>query len=106
MTEAQLRNELENGKSLAEVAKAHGKTVDGLVAAVVAEAKTNVDTAVKAGRLTHAQANEMLSDLKQRISDFVNGRFPAPPFGDHDGDHHSFRGGAFFGPPPAPGRPA
>ncbi len=105
ITEAQLRTELENGKSLADVAKAHGKTAGGLVAAVVAEAKTNVDAAVKAGRLTQAQANEMLSHLTQRITDFVNGRFPAPPFGDHDGDRHGFRGGAFFGPPPA-GRPA
>ena len=94
-----------NGKSLADVAKAHGKTAAGLVDAVVADAKTKVDAAVKAGRLTQAQADEMLSDLKQRITDLVNGRFPAPPFGDHGGDHHGFRGGAFFGPPPA-GRPA
>src|SRR5215217_1582575 len=104
ITEAQLRTELQNGKTLADVAKAHGKTVDGLVNAVVDEAKTKVDAAVKAGKLTQAQANEMLSDLKDRITDFVNGRFPAPPFG-HDGDRHGFRGGSFFGPPPA-GRPA
>jgi polyhydroxyalkanoate synthesis regulator phasin len=105
ITEAQLRTELQNGKSLADVAKAHGKTVDGLVDAVVDEAKTRLDAAVKAGKLTQAQANEMLSDLKDRITDFVNGRFPAPPFGDHHGDRHGFRGGAFFG-PPAAGRPA
>jgi polyhydroxyalkanoate synthesis regulator phasin len=105
ITEAQLRTELQNGKSLADVAKAHGKTVDGLVDAVVDEAKTRLDTAVNAGKLTQAQANEMLSDLKDRITDFVNGRFPARPFGDHHGDRHGFRGGAFFGPPPA-GRPA
>jgi len=104
-TEAQMRTELENGKSLADVAKAHGKTAGGLVDAVVAEAKTNVDAAVKAGRLTQAEANEMLSDLKERITDLVNGRFPAPPFGDRGGDRHGFRGGAFFRPPPA-GRPA
>jgi hypothetical protein len=101
VTEAQLRTELQNGTTLAQVAKAHGKTVDGLVNALVDEAKTHLDAAVKAGRLTQAEANEMLSDLKDRITDFVNGRFPAPPFGDR----HGFRGGAFFGPPPA-GRPA
>jgi polyhydroxyalkanoate synthesis regulator phasin len=105
ITEAQLGTELQNGKSLADVAKAHGKTVDGLVNALVDAAQTHLDAAVKAGRLTQAQANEMLSDLKDRITDFVNGRFPAPPFGDHHGDRHGFRGGAFFGPPPA-GRPA
>ncbi|MFL5937264.1 MAG: hypothetical protein ACJ744_15075 [Gaiellaceae bacterium] len=105
ITEAQLRTELRNGKSLADVAKAHGKTVDGLVNALVDEAKTKLDAAVKAGKLTQAQANEMLSDLRHRIADFVNGRFPAPPFGDRHGERHGFRGGAFFGPPSA-GRPA
>src|SRR4051795_4229556 len=38
ITEAQLRTELRNGKSLADVAKAHGKTVEALVDAVVDEA--------------------------------------------------------------------
>src|SRR5215218_2428024 len=105
ITEAQLRAELQNGKTLADVAKAHGKTVDGVVNALVDEAKTKLDAAVKAGKLTQVQANEMLSDLKDRITDFVNNRFPAPPSRDHHGGRHGFRGGAFFGPPPA-GRPA
>src|SRR3954449_13238591 len=101
ITEAQLRTELENGKTLADVAKAHGKTVDGLVNALVDEAKTKLDAAVEAGRLTQAQANEMLSGLKEHLTDFVNGKLPPPTFGDHHGDRHGFRGGAFFGPPPA-----
>lgn len=105
VTEAQLRTELQSAKNLADVAKAHGKTVEGLVNALVDEAKTHLDAAVKAGRLTQAEANKMLSDLKEHLTDFVNGKFPAPPFGEHHGDRHGFRGGAFFGPPPA-GRPA
>src|SRR2546423_2027628 len=39
LTEAQLRTELEGGKSLAQVARDHGKSVDGLVAAPVKAAK-------------------------------------------------------------------
>ena len=27
----------------------------------------------------------MLADLKEHLTDFVNGKFPAPPFGDHHG---------------------
>src|SRR5438045_3627840 len=72
ITEAQLRTELQNGKTLAAVAKAHGKTADGLVSALVDEAKTKLDAAVKAGRLTQAQANEMLSDLQEHLTDVVN----------------------------------
>jgi uncharacterized protein YidB (DUF937 family) len=72
ITEAQLRTELESGKSLAEVAKAHGKSVDGLIDALVAAAKDKLDSAVSAGRLTKAQETEMLSVLKDRITSAVN----------------------------------
>jgi len=99
LTEAQLRTELMSGKSLAQVAKDKGKTVDGLVNALVADAKTRIDAAVKAGRLTQAQADQVLTDLKQRVTDRVNGvRGP---------EHlRGFRhGGAEFGGPPAFGPP-
>jgi polyhydroxyalkanoate synthesis regulator phasin len=110
ITEEQLQTELRNGKSLADVAKAHGKTAAGLVAALVADAKTKLDAAVEAGKLTRADANDLLSGLKDRITSLVNGRFPVPPAGPegfgfrfHGGP--GFRGfhggnGAFLGPPP------
>jgi hypothetical protein len=92
LTEAQLRTQLESGKSLADVSKAQGKTADGLVQALVDAAKKKLDAAVAAGRLTQTQANSILADLKSRVTDFVNGT--APRFG-----HRGFRGG----PPPAAG---
>ena len=102
ITEEQLQTELQSGKTLAQVAQAHGKTVDGLVNALVADAKTKVDAAVKAGKLTQSEANDLLAGLKDRITDLVNGRFPAPPFGAHEGGFRRFHdGGAFIGPPPA-----
>src|SRR6476619_2392009 len=73
ITEAQLRTELESGKSLAQVAQAHGKSVDGLIAALVAAAKDKLDKAVSAGRLTKAQETEMLGLLKDRVTRIVNG---------------------------------
>jgi AraC-like DNA-binding protein len=87
LTEAQLHSELESGKTLAQVAQAHGKSVDGLVDALVADAKTHLDAAVAAGRLTQAQANEMLNGLRDRITNRVNSRglggdhFGRPPLG-------------------------
>lgn len=72
ITEAQLRTELESGKSLAQVATAHGKSVDGLIDALVAAAKDKLDNAVSAGRLTKAQETEMLGVLKDRITSAVN----------------------------------
>ena len=73
LTEAQLETQLENGKSLAQVAKDQGKSADGLVAALVASAKQKLDQAVAAGRLTKAQETEMLNGLKDRITNLVNG---------------------------------
>jgi len=82
VTEAQLRTELEGGKTLAQVAQAHGKSIDGLVDALVAEAKQHLDAAVAAGRLTKAQETEMLNGLRDRIASRVSSRAPeAPPDG-------------------------
>jgi polyhydroxyalkanoate synthesis regulator phasin len=73
LTEAKLEAQVESGKTLAQVATAQGKTVDGLIAALKADAKQKLDDAVKAGRLTQAQENRILADLDQRITGFVNG---------------------------------
>jgi hypothetical protein len=72
ITEAQLHTELEGGKSLAQVATAHGKSADGLVNALYADAKKKLDEAVSAGRLTKAQETEMLGVLKDRITNMIN----------------------------------
>lgn len=46
ITQAQLRTELQTGKSLADIAVAHGKTRDGLIAALTAEATKQITTSV------------------------------------------------------------
>jgi DNA-binding phage protein len=46
ITEADLRTELQSGKTLAEIAVAHGKTRDGLIAALADAAKTQIATLV------------------------------------------------------------
>ena len=56
MTEADLRTALEGGKTIAEVAKDKGVDVQKVIDALVAEATT---------------------DLKDRITDMVNGKLPA-----------------------------
>jgi len=90
LDEDELREALADGKSLAEVAKAEGKSVDGLVDALVADAEKRLDAAVDDGRLTKEQANELKRDLRERITGFVN-REP--------GELHRF-GERRFGPGP------
>lgn len=81
ITEDALRSELESGKTLAQVAQEKGKSVDGLVNAIYEAAKQRLDAAVSAGRLTQSQEQTVLSELKQHITDLVNGVRPT---------HHDF----------------
>lgn len=103
LTEAQLRTQLSNGKTLAQIAKDQNKSVSGLVDAMTASAKKQLDAAVAAGRLTRAQADQVSKDLEQRITDLVNGKRPsfdgAPfrgvrPFGGSR-EFHRFGGPTF-----------
>jgi hypothetical protein len=88
VTEAELRERLRDGDTLAEIATAEGKTAAGLVDALVAAAKADLDEKVEEGRITEAQRASILEDLEQRLEDVVSGEFS---FG--------FRGHG--GPPPA-----
>ena len=67
----QLAAELRSGKSLAQVATARGKSVDGLKAALLAALKTKVEAAVAAGRIEAARAQRMLERASARIDRLV-----------------------------------
>jgi hypothetical protein len=83
----ELLEQLTSGKSLADVAKAEDKSVDGLKKAMVADAKKRLDQAVEAGMLTEAQAKEKLDAIESKIDDIVNGKFP-----DRGERHFRWRG--------------
>ena len=76
ITKAAVVSELQSGKTLAQIATAHGKTVDGLVTTLVAAEKTELDAAVTSGKITQAQEDAMLVNSKQHITDEVNGKRP------------------------------
>jgi polyhydroxyalkanoate synthesis regulator phasin len=78
LTADELRERLEGGDTLADVAAAEGKTADGLVQAMVDAAEADIADAVEAGRLTQEQADEILADLPERIEGLVNGELPGP----------------------------
>lgn len=90
LTPAALRTALESGKTLAQIAEAQKKSVDGLEKALAAESKTKLDAAVKDGRLTQAQADALQRKLTVRLDDLVNG--VRGPRGHHEGGGHGFGG--------------
>jgi polyhydroxyalkanoate synthesis regulator phasin len=103
MTEAELREELEN-KTLAEIAKEQGKTPAGLVQQLVATHTKRIDQAVADGSITEEQATELKADLEERVEALVDGELRR----QGDGRHPRFWPGAgsprappFFSGPPA-----
>ena len=94
VTTAELRTQLEAGKTLAAIATDNGKTADGLKAALTTAAKKDLDAAVTAGRLTQA----------------AGGQDPRRPAGaprprDQRGPHRRPRAAPAARPPPAPRPP-
>jgi hypothetical protein len=74
LSESDLRGQLNDGKSLADVAKAQSKDLDGLKQAILAAAKSDLDKAVSDKRLTQSQADDVYDRLKNGIDDMVNGQ--------------------------------
>ena len=67
-----LRAELKAGKSLAQVAAAHGKTAAGLKEALLKPVKARLARAVASGRVTAASAEAKLARLSSRLDALIN----------------------------------
>jgi hypothetical protein len=75
----ELFERLRDGKTLSEIAKAEGKALDDVEAAVEEAARKQLDEAVDAGKLTREQADEIASRMSERLGDFGRFRMPVPP---------------------------
>ncbi|NJN67136.1 MAG: hypothetical protein HC884_10710 [Chloroflexaceae bacterium] len=69
MTTEDLLSALQEGKTIAEVAEAQGVDLDTVVDAVLAEVEARLDTQVEAGRLTQDEADERLTEARERITE-------------------------------------
>ncbi len=67
-----LQADLKAGKSLSSLISG-SQTVDGLVAAIEAPVKANLDAAVTANKITQAQEDAILSRTTSGLTKFVNG---------------------------------
>jgi hypothetical protein len=72
LTPAELRTQLEAGKSLSAVASARGKSVSGLENAIVAAVTKRVD----ASKLTDARKAAVITDVKDNVNAFVTATHP------------------------------
>ena len=95
LSESELRAALRSGKSLAQIAKEQGKSVDKLVDALVTSATKRLDESVADGRLTNADRDKIVAGLKEQTTAIVN-RTARPDgfrFRGHRGHGFFFPGG-------------
>jgi hypothetical protein len=81
ISETALATARHSGESLAQIAVDNGKTSAGLQQALVAAFKANLDKAVAAGRLTDAQAAQVLATFQARVQTLVTRTATGPMFG-------------------------
>jgi hypothetical protein len=77
MSVSDLQTDLRAGKTLADEAKAKGKSVDGLVQALLAPLKADLDKRVTAGDITAAQETAILNRETAHLTDLVNNTAPS-----------------------------
>jgi hypothetical protein len=109
ISDAELKKQLGEGKSLAEIAKAENKSTDGLKKALREAVAAKLDKAVKDEDLTDKQRDGILERFDEHADDIIAGKRPEKPeFGKrfhHDGDGPG-PGMHFGGPPPPDAVPA
>jgi hypothetical protein len=91
LSEAQVRQKLQSGKSIADVAKEQDKSLSSVKAAIKSAIVEQLDADVKAGRLTDAQRDRMVADLDAHVDRIVQG---------NPGRRGGPRGPGDGGPPP------
>jgi len=74
LSDDKLFEQLRDGKSIAAIAKAQGKSLDDVGKALKAGVKSKVDKAVKDGDLTRTQADAILARTDRRIEKLKSGK--------------------------------
>ena len=99
VTELQLFQQLGNGKSLAQIAKAKGKSITALKAAMLAALKARLDRAVAAKRLPSSDEQALLKALSARLDIQINQAGPGLRFHFHiaGGPMHAWKGWSLRG---------
>ncbi len=71
ITPAELKTQLQSGKSLHDIAAAHNVTDDALKATLTSTFKARLDAAVAATKLTAAQEQTMLTRFQERLPQLI-----------------------------------
>lgn len=76
LTVEELREELQSGKSLADIAEEQGVALEDLEDAILAKVKEHLDEAVADGRMDQERADEILAKLAEHIGELLTKEMP------------------------------
>jgi hypothetical protein len=77
MTVEELQTQLKDGKTIADLAKEKGVDLQIIVDAFIAARQETLSQAVADGKITQAQADQMLENMREMVEDHLNGEMPA-----------------------------
>lgn len=80
LDEEELRKQLAEGDSLADLAEAAGQSVEGLQDAILEQARTKLEEAVSEDVLTRERADAILERLESHLDEIVDGAFDRGPW--------------------------
>ena len=74
-----MQTALASGQTIAQVAQANGVDPQAVITALVSAEQAHVAEDVASGKLTQANADQILANAAQHATDLVNGTAPAGP---------------------------
>ena len=94
LTEAELKTQLDSGKSLAAVAATQNVSVQSVIDVIVADKQAHIAEEVASGEMTLAQADAKLANVTTKVTEMVNSVRPVGMGeGKHGGKGHGGKGG-------------
>lgn len=72
ITPAELRTDLRNGQSIAEVAASKNVSLDSVKSQITTDVKAKLDAAVQNGRITQTQEDNALQKLAAKLDEILN----------------------------------
>ena len=92
LSRADVLKQLRAGRSITDIARAQGKSLDDVKAAITTAVTKELDQQVADRKLTADQETKILGELKDHLDDLVNHTRPAAPNGPPQfGPRHHWR---------------
>jgi hypothetical protein len=77
LTEAELKTQVQSGKTLAQIATAQSVSVQSVIDVLVADMQAHIAEEVASGEMTQAQADTKLAGITTKVTEMVNTGHPA-----------------------------